>query len=161
MLITPETAKGGSSNFQNQNYFFCSLKCKTKFDLTPTTYLKNKNDNNPQALDTEYTCPMHPAVKQIGPGSCPICGMDLEPLIFSAAHREDQTEYLIMLKKFWVSEILSIPLVALTMGARHLIADPQFQSYLPWLELVLATPVVLWGGAPFFVRFWQSLKTRI
>ncbi len=160
MMIDPHTAKGGNSVFQNKTYYFCNPKCKTKFDAAPLTYLDNKKEVTTQATDIEYTCPMHPEVLQIGPGSCPICGMALEPLTFSADHPEDQSEYFMMLRKFWVGVTLSIPLLFITMGGRHLINNMAIHAYMPWIEFLLATPVVLWGGAPFFIRFWQSLKTR-
>ncbi len=160
MMIDPHTAKGGSSLYQKKTYYFCNPKCKTKFDAAPLTYLGPKKEVATLATDIEYTCPMHPEVLQIGPGSCPICGMALEPLTFSADHPEDQSEYLMMLRKFWVGLALSIPLLFMTMGGRHLISNMTIHNYMPWIEFLLATPVVLWGGAPFFVRFWQSLKTR-
>ncbi len=165
MNIDPHTAKGGSSVFQLHTYYFCSTKCKNKFDAKPASFLDLKKNekkltNLAQVKDVEYTCPMHPDVKKIGPGSCPICGMALEPLTLTANEPEDQTEYLMMRTKFWVSTLLSLPLLFITMGGRHLIESDLIHSYLPWLELLLATPVVMWGGAPFFVRFWQSLKTR-
>lgn len=108
----------------------------------------------------EYTCPMHPEIKQIGPGICPICGMALEPTVLTADHHEDQTEYLDMRKRFIFSVILSVPLLFVSMGGRHLISSNESQMWMNYLELVLATPVVLWGGWPFFERFWMSLKTR-
>lgn len=160
MMIDPKTAKGGSFVFQNQTYYFCNPKCKTKFEAAPLTYLEPKEEVKTAALDVEYTCPMHPEIRQIGPGSCPICGMALEPSTFSADHPEDQSEYFMMRNKFWVGTILSIPLLFITMGGRNLISSEVLHSYLPWIELLLATPVVLWGGAPFFERFWQSLRTR-
>ena len=103
---------------------------------------------------------MHPEVIQIGPGNCPKCGMTLEPFISSAYQPDDQSEYLMMLRKFWVGVTLSIPLLFVTMGGRSLITSMTVHAYLPWLEFLLATPIVLWAGSSFFVRFWQSLKSR-
>ena len=106
----------------------------------------------------EYTCPMHPQIRQMGPGHCPICGMALEPATHSAAQAEDNSEYLQMRTRFWVSTILSIPLLFLTMGGKHLL--PSLHNFFPYIELALATPVVLWGAWPFFERFWLSLKNK-
>ncbi len=160
MMIDSLTSKGGTSVFRDKTYYFCNPKCKIKFDATPLTYLDPEKKTAVQATDIEYTCPMHPEVLQIGPGSCPLCGMALEPLTFSADHPEDQTEYFMMLRKFWVGVILSIPLLFITMGGRQLITNITVHNYMPWIEFLLATPVALWGGSPFFIRFWQSLKTR-
>ena len=97
-----------------------------------------------------YTCPMHPEIRQKGPGSCPICGMALEPV--AATEVEEDPEYRSMLRRFWVSAILSIPVVFLAMsGMFHNSA---------WLEFIISAPVVLWGGWPFFERGWISLKSR-
>ncbi|MDG0817674.1 copper-transporting P-type ATPase [Bdellovibrio svalbardensis] len=112
------------------------------------------------SANIEYTCPMHPQIRQPGPGNCPICGMTLEPATSVAEEPEDDHEYLSMRKRFWVSTVLCVPLLFLTMGVRHLIHSQSLKSLFPWVELILATPVVLWGGWPFFVRFWQSLKNR-
>lgn len=160
MTIDPHTAKGGSSSFNNYTYYFCNPKCKVKFDAEPVKYVEARSSSKVEARDVEYTCPMHPEIRQKGPGSCPICGMALEPSEFSADHAEDQTEYVMMLKKFWVSAVLSLPLLFITMGGRHFFKSANVHEYIPWLELALATPVVLWGGWPFFERFGQSLKNR-
>lgn len=108
---------------------------------------------------TEYVCPMHPEIVQDKPGNCPICGMALEPKTITE-ESESNPELADMTKRFWISTILSIPLLVFTMG-EPLIGRPVLQiSWLPWLELLLATPVILWGGAPFFVRGWQSIVNR-
>ena len=111
---------------------------------------------------TEYTCPMHPEIVQPGPGSCPICGMALEPRTVTAG-TEDNPELRDMTQRFWISLVLTAPLLAIAMGAmfwemplHHLLPS----SILPWLEFALATPVVLWAGWPFFQRFWTSLVNR-
>ncbi len=160
MSVDPKTAKGGASTFDGQTYYFCSPKCKLKFDQNPSQYLSPKPATQSQPTDVEYTCPMHPEIRQIGPGSCPICGMALEPVTISLDQPEDNHEYLDMLKRFWVSTVLSIPLLFITMGGRHLIDSENILKLMPWIEVALASPVVLWGGWPFFVRFWQSLKNR-
>lgn len=160
MRVDPETAKGGSSEYKGQVYYFCNPKCKTKFDHEPDKYLSLKKETVSLPLDVEYTCPMHPEIKKMGPGSCPICGMALEPIVLKADHQEDQTEYLDMRKRFIFSVVLSVPLLFVSMGGRHLISSHDSQAWMNYIELALATPVVLWGGWPFFEKFWMSLKTR-
>lgn len=160
MYIDPHIAKGGSSTFDARTYYFCNPKCKTKFDADPKKYLTPQKSPKNLTVDIEYTCPMHPQIRQIGPGNCPICGMALEPVTISLEHEEDRSEYFDMRKRFWVGVVLSIPLLAITMGGRHFIQSAQFHSWMSYIELVLATPVVLWGGWPFFARFWQSLKNK-
>jgi heavy metal translocating P-type ATPase len=105
-----------------------------------------------------YTCPMHPQIVRMGPGSCPICGMALEPMDPLAAVEADP-EYDSMRKRFWISAALSLPLLVLSMFGEHLGLHlaPTLRN---WIEFVLATPVVLWGGWPFFQRFWDSLVHR-
>lgn len=164
MSVDPKIAKGGSSVFKMKTYFFCNPKCKIKFDEAPLKYLEPKpepkSSQKNQSADVEFTCPMHPEIRQMGPGSCPICGMALEPLTISLDQPEDNHEYLMMLKRFWVCTALSIPLLFITMGGRHFIHAQGLLKMLPWLELILSTPVVLWGGWPFFERFAQSIKNR-
>jgi Cu+-exporting ATPase len=160
MTVNPATAKGGTSSFKGTDYFFCSVKCKTKFDFNPIQFLAPSNAQvAAQAKDVEYTCPMHPQIRQMGPGSCPICGMALEP-VNATEGEEDNSEYRSMLKRFWVGAALSVPLLIITMGGRQLIHSMPVLENLKWVELLLATPVVLWGGWPFFERFWLSLKNR-
>jgi Cu+-exporting ATPase len=105
-----------------------------------------------------YTCPMHPQIVQAGPGSCPICGMALEPMEVSAQAEADP-EYESMSRRFWVSVAFSIPLLVIAMGGDWL-PLPFSAETRNWLEMALATPVVWWGGAPFFERFWISLVNR-
>lgn len=160
MSVTPESAKG-RSDFNGKTYFFCSTKCKEKFAQHPEQYISPVApavENNNQG-SIEYTCPMHPQIRQIGPGSCPICGMALEP-VTAVVGEEDNAEYKMMLKRFWVSTALCIPLLFVTMGGRHLIHSQSLLEQLKWVEVLLATPVILWGGRPFFERFWQSLVKR-
>ena len=119
--------------------------------LTPPT---------PQRVKTQYTCPMHPQIVRDEPGSCPICGMALEPMTVALEDEEEDPELRDMTRRFWVSTVLTIPLVVLAMA--HLVPalahviDPRVRV---WIELALATPVVLWGGWPFFVRGWNSIRT--
>jgi Cu+-exporting ATPase len=116
----------------------------------------------PQRTRTIYTCPMHPEIEQEGPGQCPICGMDLEPKFVQAAEEEEDPELRSMTRRFWVSAGLSIPLLIMAMAPMlgielHRWIRPQLNN---WLQLALATPVVLWGGWPFFVRGWRSIVNR-
>ena len=138
-------------------YHFCSAGCRGKFAADPDKYLRGAAPGSAQALPegTIYTCPMHPEVRQIGPGACPICGMALEP---EAGGANDGGELTDMTRRLWISTLLALPVVALDMGGHfglwHL---PGHIS--AFAELVLATPVVLWGGWPFFVRGARSLAT--
>ncbi len=145
-----------------QDYHFCSSKCRERFVARPEIFLEGASPPPPAAAaDAVYTCPMHPEIEQIGPGTCPLCGMALEPKVFTLAHGPSE-EYLDMRRRFIVSAVLTAPLAVLAM-LRHLwpVAVEAFGARtLDWVELVLATPVVLWGGAPFFVRGWQSIKNR-
>lgn len=167
MNVNPLNAKGGTSLFEDHSYYFCSSKCKIKFDSDPQVYLNKTNDSfknekkqptNNQNL-IKYTCPMHPEIIKMDPGNCPLCGMSLEPMTISPDQSEDK-EYHIMRKRFTVSAILCLPLLFLTMGGIHFITNELFLSSLPWVELALATPVVLWAGWPFYIRFWQSIINK-
>ncbi|HWG38939.1 MAG TPA: HAD-IC family P-type ATPase, partial [Candidatus Acidoferrales bacterium] len=114
----------------------------------------------PEAV--EYTCPMHPEIVRSGPGNCPICGMALEPRISAGVHAEDNSELRSMTRRFWVGVALSIPLLILSMGGMAA-GSPLHRipaGWMEWLQLALATPVVLWGGWPFFERGWASLVNR-
>lgn len=165
MKIDPATAKGGKSTFEGHEYFFCNPKCKTKFDADPHAYIhKNEAPKEVSARDQErfYTCPMHPEIRQKGPGNCPICGMALEPEDVSLDEGTNP-ELVDFTRRLKVSGALSIPLLALAMS--DLIPGQPVQHAMPqWLyagtQFLLATPVVLWGGLPFFERGWASLKTR-
>jgi P-type Cu+ transporter len=110
----------------------------------------------------EYTCPMHPEIVRSGPGQCPICGMALEPRVAAGVHEEDDSELRSMQRRFWVGVVLSAPLLVISMGGMAegspLHALPA--GWMEWLQLALATPVVLWGGWPFFQRGWASLRNR-
>jgi Cu+-exporting ATPase len=157
MSVSPESAKG-HIQLLDQDFYFCSLGCKNKFEANPKEYLGSKATKPPPKSDAEYTCPMHAQIRQMGPGACPICGMALEPVSVSAHHPEDQSEYLNMRLRFWVSAAFAGPLLLLTMFGRPFI-PMHLQGAMSWVELALATPVVLWGAFPFFERFIESLKT--
>lgn len=164
MSVQPETA-GGKYEFEGKAYYFCSAGCLTKFRQDPRQFL-DKNKTEEPKVDTrgvEYTCPMHPQIIQIGPGSCPICGMALEPRVFSLDAVEDDSELRDMTRRFWISAILTLPLLLITMG-EMLPGSPVMKLISPstssWLQAILATPVVIWGGWAFFERGWQSVVNR-
>src|SRR5262245_6478437 len=108
----------------------------------------------------EYTCPMHPEIRQLGPGSCPICGMALEPVMVSADEGPN-AELVDMTRRFWVAVALSVPVLVLGMGSElfDVVSDAVPARVSAWLQLVFATPVVLWAGWPFFTRGWTSVRT--
>ena len=160
MTVDPHTAKHRHTH-AGRPYYFCSDGCREKFIVDPSRYLEP--EAGPAASVPEgtiYTCPMHPEIRQQGPGSCPICGMALEPEIVSA-EAPPNPELADMTRRFWIGLILALPVVALEMGG-HLTGLHQWlgQQTSNWLQLILATPVVLWAGWPFFERGWASLKTR-
>ena len=145
-----------------QTHYFCSAKCQAKFVADPDAYLGEKPAAAamPVAEGTQWTCPMHPEIVRDKPGSCPICGMALEPMMPSLDVGPNP-ELADMQRRFWIGLALALPVVALEMGGHflnlHRWISPQLGN---WLQLFLATPVVLWAGWPFFERGWQSLKTR-
>lgn len=160
MSVDPHTAKHRHTH-KGQTYYFCSAGCRTKFIADPEKYLSpEQRAAEPVPEGTIYTCPMHPEIRQIGPGSCPICGMALEPEIASA-DTGPNPELIDMTRRFWVGLVLTLPVFVLEMGS-HLVGGHGFidQTLSNWIQFALATPVVLWAGWPFFVRGWQSLLTR-
>ena len=160
MTVDPATAKHRFA-YKGQDYFFCSAGCRTKFEANPEKFLAPKSSAPEEKLPegTIYTCPMHPEVRQVGPGSCPICGMALEPETVSLDDAPDP-ELIDMTRRFWIGLALTLPVFVIDMAAHlggvHLL--PLQTSN--WLSFALATPVVLWAGWPFFERGWQSVKTR-
>ena len=146
-----------------KTWHFCCAGCRTRFMADPAHYLRPSKDEAPEAVAGAgaYTCPMHPKIIQDQPGDCPICGMALEP-VMASLDDGDNPELVDMTRRFWLSAALSIVVVLLAMGEMFGMAFSRLASprVLTWLELGLATPVVLWGGWPFFVRGWQSLLTR-
>ena len=159
MQVDPATSPH-RFDFAGTTYHFCCDGCRTKFAADPQKYLGPKADapTAPAPRGVIYTCPMHPQIRQVGPGTCPICGMALEPLE-AAPEAGPNPELIDMTRRFWIGLALSVPVFALEMGghlARHMI--PPLVSN--WLQLVLATPVVLWAGLPFFQRGWASLVSR-
>jgi Cu+-exporting ATPase len=160
MTVDPHTAKHRHA-YKGHTYYFCSAGCRTKFAADPEKYLdKTGRAAEPVPEGTIYTCPMHPEIRQVGPGSCPICGMALEPEI-ATADTGPNPELADMRRRFWIGLALSVPVVALEMGAHlaggHGLIDQKLSN---WIQFAFATPVVLWAGWPFFVRGWQSIVTR-
>ena len=186
MDVDPATSPY-SSERDGQTYHFCSERCQAKFEASPETYLTPHADQPGQhdhgghghgdhqtdhgadggastsvaaGEATEWTCPMHPEIRRPGPGSCPICGMALEPVTVTA-DSGPSPELADMTRRFWVGVALSIPVVLLGMGADLVpaIHDLISAKASAWVQLVLATPVVLWAGWPFFERGWTSVRT--
>src|SRR5262245_11569915 len=158
MPVNPHTAKLRVDH-RRTTYNVCLAGCRTKFANDPQKYL-GKREPEPVAEGTIYTCPMHPEIRQPGPGSCPICGMALEPEI-ATADVGPNPELADMTRRFWVGAALTLPVVALEMGG-HLTGPHEWlgQQRSNWIQLVLATPVVLGAGWPFLERGWRSLATR-
>ncbi|HZM07695.1 MAG TPA: heavy metal translocating P-type ATPase [Methylocella sp.] len=160
MDVDPRTAKH-SAEVGGSTYYFCCNGCKTKFVADPASYIaKQPKPPAPAPEGAIYTCPMHPQIRQIGPGSCPICGMALEPEMASADSGPNP-ELADMTRRFWIALALSLPVVILEMGGHlfnlHMLIGRQTSN---WVQLVFATPVVLWAGYPFFERGAKSLVTR-
>jgi Cu+-exporting ATPase len=162
MSVDPKTSKHHFEH-RGETYHFCSAGCRTKFAAAPEHYLHQSPIGQQLAAAPEgtiYTCPMHPQIRQVGPGSCPICGMALEPELVTLDNQPNP-ELTDMTRRFWVGLGLALPAVVLEMGGHlmggHSWVDPTLSN---WVQLVFATPVVLWAGWPFFVRGWQSLVTR-
>src|SRR5438105_3462318 len=181
MTVTPEKAAAKIEHAGNR-YYFCSKGCAERFSCDPEKFLAapavagmhhgsasaeygaaHRPDVAAPGVTTDekkirYTCPMHPQIIQVGPGSCPICGMALEPMdVF--AEVEAEPEYESMLLRFWISAVLSLPLLLLSMLV-DLVGVHLTPSVRNGVEFFLATPAVLWGGWPFFERFWSSLAHR-
>ncbi|QDE83100.1 heavy metal translocating P-type ATPase [Myxococcus xanthus] len=199
MFVDPQAPKGGSHVHEGHTYFFCNPKCREKFTAEPRKYLAPEpqppepapagtmyicpmdpevRQDHPgtcpkcgMALEpeqpvlqtrTEYVCPMHPQIVRPEPGACPICGMALEPRTITLDDAPDP-EYLDMRRRFWVSVVLSLPVFVL--GMSEMIPGQPIQRLIPgplmaWVQFALATPVVLWGGWPFFQRGWASVRNR-
>jgi Cu+-exporting ATPase len=159
MTVDPQkTAHRGTH--AGRPYYFCSAGCQTKFLAAPERYLGPAHAVESVPEGTIYTCPMHPEIRQVGPGSCPICGMALEPLL-TTAESGPNPELADMSRRFWVGLVLSVPVLLLEMGGHltglnHLIP----RSISNWLQFALATPVVLWAGWPFFERGYASVRSR-
>jgi Cu+-exporting ATPase len=159
MMVDPHTAKNKHEH-GGRTYYFCNPKCREKFIGDPEKYLNPEELKASAPEGTIYTCPMHPEVRQVGPGACPICGMALEPLLVTAEAGPNH-ELIDMSRRFWIGLVLTIPVVVLEMGGHFLGIDHYVSPIAStWTQLIFATPVVLWAGWPFFVRGWQSVVTR-
>ncbi len=162
MTVDPATAKH-SVDFEGETFHFCSAGCRDKFESAPAAWRDgNPPDAAPAPKGTLYTCPMHPEIVQEGPGTCPKCGMALEPKGIPDADQPND-ELIDMTRRFWVGAVLALPLLVLEMG-RHVFGLP-VDRFIPaaansWVQLVLGTPVVLWAGWPFFQRGWASIVSR-
>jgi P-type Cu+ transporter len=158
MTVDPHTAKH-RADYRGHTYYFCSAGCRTKFVAHPQKYLGPRAPE-PVVEGATYTCPMHPEIRQVGPGACPICGMALEPEI-TTADSGPNPELADMTRRFWIGLMLAMPVMVLEMGGHfagpHNWVDPTLSNY---IQFAFATPVVLWAGWPFFVRGAQSLVTR-
>ncbi|MBT2142795.1 MULTISPECIES: heavy metal translocating P-type ATPase [unclassified Rhodanobacter] len=158
MDVDPLTAKHRAEH-DGHAYHFCSARCREKFVANPPAYLGDRPAPPAAPPGTIYTCPMHPEIRQVGPGHCPICGMALEPMM-PTLDADDGGELSSMTRRFWLLAALTVPVFALAMGPHlfgwHLLAP--WDGVAAWVEAVLGSIVVLWGGAPFFARGWRSLK---
>ena len=199
MSVRP-TSTAGSHEYNGKTYYFCSLHCLHKFQADPEEFLNKPTAPKAASRTAQtYTCPMHPEVRQDKPGSCPKCGMALEPINVTAPQQkieftcpmhpqivrdkpgncpicgmaleprtvsledEKNPELVDMTRRFWVGVVLTIPLLLIAMSEfipGNLLERVASMRTLGWIQFVLATPVVLWGGWPFFVRGWQSIVNR-
>src|SRR3984957_17485676 len=155
MKVNVATAKHRFS-YRGTDYFFCGARCRERFEAEPEKFLQPKQPEPAAPAGTIYTCPMHPEVRQVGPGSCPICGMALEPEQVSLDDAPDP-ELIDTTRRVWIARALTLPVFVIEMGSdfglMHLV-PPVWSN---WISFALSTPVVLWAGAPFFVRGWRSL----
>ncbi len=158
MMVDPATAKGGWANVHSQDYYFCSLGCAQKFRAAPEKYLKPAPPlkKEPEPTGIIYTCPMHPQIRQPGPGFCPICGMALEPVTPGA--EADESELRDMTRRFWIGLALTLPVFMSATGRELVMPSAATASLLKWAEFALSTPVVLWAAWPFFVRGWAGFR---
>ncbi len=147
---------------EGRRFYFCSSRCQEKFEAEPAKYLDGRPAPEPMPKGTQYTCPMHPEIVQDGPGDCPLCGMALEPMGIPTGEEGPNPELVDFTRRFWIGAALTLPVLVLAM-APHLglpLRQMLGEATASWAELVLATPVVLWAGLPFFVRGWKSLVNR-
>jgi len=147
---------------EGEKYYFCSAGCLAKFEIAPQDYLGDRPAPKPMPAGTQYTCPMHPEIVRDGPGSCPICGMALEPMGIPTGDEGPNPELVDFTRRFWISAVCSVPLLLITMGPMLGLPFRAWigESLATWLEFVLATPVVVWAAIPFFERAWASFINR-
>ncbi|MBX8785006.1 heavy metal translocating P-type ATPase [Ochrobactrum sp. GRS2] len=160
MMVDPAAGKPHMA-YKGHEYHFCSDSCHGKFKADPEKYLTAQSATTPAIKGAQYTCPMHPEVIRDEPGSCPICGMALEPVMPSLDDGPNP-ELIDFTRRFWVSAICSIPLLIVTMGPMLGLPIREWigEQRTVWLEFILATPVVLWAALPFFKRGVDSFKNR-
>jgi Cu+-exporting ATPase len=158
MTVSKDTAH--RAQHDGTEYFFCSERCRKKFVAEPGKYVGKMGQDSGQGSEAIYTCPMHPEIRQVGPGSCPICGMALEPVMPTA--EEDDSELRHVKRKFWIAAALSLPVVAIAM-VPHLFdlhLSDATARLLRYLELGLSAPVVFWAGADYYKRGWKGVLNR-
>jgi P-type Cu+ transporter len=158
MTVDPDSTPHHASH-GGEDYHFCSAGCQAKFVASPQAYLGDRGPEPMASPGAIWTCPMHPQIRRDGPGTCPMCGMALEPEEPSLGDAPNP-ELVDFTRRLWVSGVLTLPLLAVSMGAEMLgihLVDPMLS---PWIQLLLTAPIVLWGGLPFFERGWMSLRTR-
>jgi len=161
MSVTIDGAKHMMTH-EGAHYYFCHAGCQTKFSADPKKYLEPQPEPEPAPPGTMYTCPMDPEIIQEGPGTCPVCGMALEPMGIPTGDEGPNPELIDFTRRFWIGVVLTIPLLVVAMGPLLglPIRDWIGHRTAPWVELVLATPVVLWCGWPFFQRCWASFLNK-
>ncbi|MEX2175761.1 MAG: heavy metal translocating P-type ATPase [Pirellulaceae bacterium] len=167
MTVEPSTAAGSHAH-GGKTYYFCSTHCLAKFQAAPEQYIAKQSldqtEASPPRAAGQYTCPMHPEIVQDGPGTCPKCGMALEPMQPTAEEGPDP-ELASMQRRFWIGAALTVPIFLIAMGGlvpSQAVMKFLHDNMLPlnWVQLALATPVVLWCGWPFFQRGWSSVVNR-
>jgi heavy metal translocating P-type ATPase len=158
MKVNPATAKH-RFDWQGQTYLFCCARCRERFVAEPARFLQPAEPAPPPVVapGTIWTCPMHPEVRQDRPGTCPLCGMALEPAL-PTAEAGPNPELRDMSRRFWIGLILCAPVFVLAMSGMS--GQAALGRFDPWIQFLLATPVVIWAGAPFFVRGWHSVLNR-
>ena len=161
MTVNRATARHMAKH-EGQRFYFCSARCQERFEAEPAVYLAGRPAPEPMPAGTQYTCPMHPEIVQEGPGDCPICGMALEPMGIPPADAGPNPELVDFSRRIAVGAVLTVGILALAMGPMTGLPLPDLLhgSSGRWVELALATPVVLWCGWPFFRRGWASVVNR-
>ncbi len=159
MTVDPDSSEHVAA-YDGHDFHFCSAGCKTKFVADPGRYSEPTGRASANLAHAMHICPMHPEVRQEGPGSCPICGMALEPATITL-NQGPNPELIDMNRRFWIGLFLTIPIFLIDMGG-HLLGHAVMPGgqLSNWLEFMLATPVVVWAALPFFERGWASIQTR-
>jgi Cu+-exporting ATPase len=159
MRVTADPAK--SVLHKGIAYYFCSARCMEKFSADPDRYVRSKENVAQLTPGAIYTCPMHPEIRQVGPGNCPKCGMALEPVLATAGDQPNP-ELIDMTRRFWIGLVLTVPVFALEMSGHVGLSLHRFMSasVSGWVQFLFSIPVVLWAAWPFFVRGWNSLVSR-